>query len=282
MGIQKPVKKIKLNSDLPKEAILGSPIAEHHGKKMEKGKTKKKKIEEKIKEKKVEEKIEAEEIVEEKSAEVAEKPIKKVKIGKAKIRSRKYQEALKNIDRTIKYPAGEAIELVKKTSFSKFDGNVEAHIRLIGRSDKPEQVRGLLQYPHSTGQKVKVIILDPKKIEEILKTGKTDFDLALATPALMPQVVKLAKILGPEGKMPNPKSGTITENPQKTLEKLKSGQQEFKTDSYGIVHQVIGKVSSNSKILEENLRALLAALPVEKISSISMAATMGPGVKVQL
>ena len=282
MGTQKPVTKFNLKNNLPKEGILGSPIAEHHGKKKEKGKIKKLKLEEKIKEKKFEEKKEVEEKEETKSVtEASEKPIKKVKTGKAKIRSKKYLAVLKNIDRTKKYSLEEAIELVKKTTLSKFDGSVETHIKLINRSGKPEQVRGLLQYPHPTGKKISVVILDDKTIKEIAESKKTEADIYLATPAIMPEVVKLAKILGPKGKMPNPKAGTITDKPEETAKELKGGKVEFKSDVYGNIHQVIGKVSADKKALIENIKTLTASLPSDKIASIILCATMGPGIKVQ-
>ncbi|MEK7143113.1 MAG: hypothetical protein AAB785_02795 [Patescibacteria group bacterium] len=282
MGTQKAVKKFELENDIQKEGILGSPIAKHHGKKKEKEKTKKIKLEEKIKEKKFEEKKEVEEKVETKTVgEETEKPIKKVKTGKAKIRSKKYQATFKSLDRNKKYPPEEAIELVKKTSISKFDGTVEIHIRLISRSVKPEQVRGILQYPHPTGKKISVVILDDKTIKEIAASKKTEADIYLATPDLMSEVAKLAKILGPKGKMPNPKAGTITEKPQETAKSLASGQVEYKTDAYGIIHQVIGKVSDEQKKLEENYRALVSNLPAEKNFSITVCSTMGPGIKVR-
>jgi len=124
--------------------------------------------------------------------------------------------------------------------------------------------------------------LDEKIIEEITKTSKAEADIYLTTPALMPQVAKLAKILGPKGKMPNPKSGTITDNPEKTLKELSGGQVEYKSDNTGNIHQVIGKVSADSKKLIDNYQALISLLPKEKIIAVNLCATMGPAVKVQV
>jgi large subunit ribosomal protein L1 len=287
MGTQKPV----IMGGEPEEIISG-PIAEHHGKKKEK----KKKVEEKIKAKKFpKEKAEVSEEGKTSEAKSADLPVeasakaeekeaakKKVKVGKAKVRSKKYQKAKSLIDSAKKYEIGEAIELVKKTSITNFDGNVEVHLRLVGKSGKPEQLRGLLNYPHPTGKKISVGILNDEVIGEIEKTGKAPADIYLATPTMMPKIAKLAKILGPKGKMPNPKAGTITENPEKTKKELEAGQVEYKTDSSGNIHQVIGKVSADKKNLEENFQALLAALPSEKIVSITLCATMGPGIKVQI
>lgn len=278
MGTQKPV---IIGEELPVENA-GGPIAEHHGKKKEKGKSQKEKVEEKIKEKKFDKAEKpAQEKAEEKEEEKKEEP-KKVKQGKARIRSKKYQDAKSLIDSAKKYEIAEAIELVKKTSITKFDGNVEVHLRNLGKSGKPEQLRGLLNYPHPTGRKIKVEILDEKAIGEIEKTGKTGADIYLATPALMPKVAKLAKILGPKGKMPNPKSGTISDSPEKAKKELEGGQVEYKTDSFGNIHQVIGKVSADKEVLEENLKTLLLVVPSDKIVSITLCATMGPAIKVQL
>jgi large subunit ribosomal protein L1 len=217
--------------------------------------------------------------VKDKAGEKSEKK-KKAKKGKSRVRGAKYIKALELVERNKKYDVDEALELVKKTSLTKFDGNVEVHVRLLGKSGKPEQIRGMLQYPNSTGKQVKVVILDDKTIEEITKTQKIDADIYLTTPADMPKVAKLAKILGPKGKMPSPKSGTITEDPEKTKAELSGGKTEYKTDSYGIIHQIIGKVSMDSKALEENYKMLISVVPAEKIVSINLCATMGPGIRV--
>ncbi|MDZ7586969.1 MAG: hypothetical protein U0946_04385, partial [Patescibacteria group bacterium] len=272
--------------------------AEHHGKKKLKAQSPKLKVEEKIKAEKFkkeppfaeatggEEKIkgtekERTEKTSEAQPAVAEGEVRtKIKVGKAKVRSKKYKGSLKLIDHHKIYDIREGIELVKKTSMTKFDGNVEVHIRILSKTGKGENVRGTLKYPHPTGKKINVIILDEKVIGEIEKTKKTDFDIALATPAMMSKVAKLAKILGPKGKMPNPKSGTVTEDPEKTKKELVGGLLEYKTDNYGIVHQVIGKVSAEPEVIEENYQALLAVLPKEKIATVNMCATMGPGIKV--
>lgn len=280
MGTQRPV----VIGEVPEE--LGGPIAEHHGKKNEKVKSKKEKVTEKIKEAQFGEEKTAEKTAVKKVEAVQpeannEKPKKKIKQGKTKVRSKKYQSASALIDPQKQYNFAEAIDLVQKTSLTRFDGTVEAHIRLLGKSGKAEKLRGFLKYPHATGRKIVVATLDDKTIEEIEKTGQAPADIYLATPAQMAKVAKLAKILGPKGKMPNPKAGTITGDPEKTKVKIEGGQTEYKTDSYGNIHQVIGKVSAEPKILEENFKAFLAALPTEKIVSINLCATMGPAVKVQ-
>lgn len=262
--------------------------ADHHGKEKPKEKSSKAKLDEKIKEKKFDQpstptseaEISAKDIKEEKG-EAPKSESKKPKKGKAKIRSKKYQEVKALIDVKEKYNLDEALDLVKKTSITKFPGNVEAHIRLAGKMGKPEQVRGLLQYPFSTGRTISVVILDEKIIDEIAETKKIGADIYLATSALMPKVGKLAKILGPKGKMPNPKAGTITANPEKTKKDLEGGQTEYKTDNGGNIHQVIGKVSDKAEELLENYKALMAVLPSDKITGIHLCATMGPAIKVK-
>lgn len=211
----------------------------------------------------------------------AAKKSKKVKKGKAKIRSKKYQTVKDLIDVKEKYDIADALEMVKKTTLTKFDGNVEVHVRLAGKMGKPEQVRGLLQYPFSTGRSISVVILDEKLIDEIADSKKIAADIYLATPALMPKVAKLAKILGPKGKMPNPKAGTITADPEKTKKDLEGGQVEYKTDKGGNIHQVIGKISGKVEELTANFKELLSALPNDKITSLHVCATMGPSIKVK-
>lgn len=260
---------------------------EHHGRQKEEVKTKKKDVEEEIKQAKIkdnqenQENLEDQEETEEKTETKETKKTSKKKAGKAKVRSKKYQAARDLVEANKKYDLEEGIELVKKTSMTKFDGNVELHVRILGKSGKPEQIRGLIQYPHSTGKKMSVVVLDEKTIEEIAKTGKVDADIYLTTPADMPKVAKLAKILGPKGKMPNPKSGTITDDPEKTKKDLEGGQAEYKTDNTGNIHQIIGKISADAKALMENYNTLIAVLPKDKIVSINLCATMGPSVKIQ-
>ena len=278
---------------LEKGQDLGEIKADHHGKGKGKVKTQKEKVGEKVRQAKQKKDVEVKDVEEqEKKASVpADKQEAKSaeakgevreKQGKAKIRSKKYQVLYSLIDPKKKYEIVEALELVKKTSMTKFDGNVEVHIRLLGKSGKPEQVRGLLQYPHPTGKKIEVAVLDDKTIEEIEKSGKADADIYLTTPAQMPKVAKLAKILGPKGKMPNPKAGTIVEDIEKAKAELAGGKVEYKTDTYGSVHQVIGKVSGKSEDLQENFKELISVLPIEKAVSITLCATMGPGVKVSI
>lgn len=280
---------IKASEDaIEKGQDLSEIEADHHGKEKPPKKSSKAKLDEKIKEKKFDQpaaptsKVEISTAgIKEKKGEAPKPKAEKPKKGKAKIRSKKYQAVKVLIDVKEKYDLDEALALVKKTSMTKFDGNVEVHIRLTGKMGKPEQVRGLLQYPHSTGRSIAVIILDEKLIDEIAESKKIAADIYLATPALMPKVGKLAKILGPKGKMPNPKAGTITVDPEKTKKNLEGGQVEYKTDAGGNIHQVIGKVSGKTEELSANFKELLSALPSDKIASLYLCATMGPAVKIK-
>jgi large subunit ribosomal protein L1 len=193
----------------------------------------------------------------------------------------KYREAAAQIDKNKVYSVDEALELVKKTSYTKFDGSVEVHVNLTPAKKNDEAVRGTVTLPHGTGRERRVVIITDEMIEKIEK-GWMDFDVAVATPDMMPKLAKLAKVLGPKGLMPNPKSGTVTADPAKAAEELKGGRVEFKADSLGNIHQAIGKVSWDVAKLAENLQTFAGALPKGRVRTISLAPTMGPGVKVQL
>ena len=140
----------------------------------------------------------------------------------------------------------------------------------------------MLALPHGTGKKQNVVILDEKRIDEIAKTGKVDFDVAIATPAMMPNIAKIARILGPKGKMPNPKVGTVTDEPEKVKREMEQRSVELRADTLGNVHQVIGKVDWPTEKMAENAEAVLNKLPKNQIASITFAATMGPGVPANL
>lgn len=214
----------------------------------------------------------------------SKKKVTKKKSSGPKVRSKKYQEKYILVDRNKFYNLNEALELVKKTSYTKFDASVEMHIRLVVPKNKKgkNELRGILQLPHSNGKEPKVGVIDEAMAEKILKEKKTEFDILLAKPEMMPKIARVAKILGPQGKMPNPKTGTVSADIEKTLKEIKSGRVEYKSDDTGNVHQMIGKVSFDSKKLEENYQAIFAAIGAGKIQSITLSATMGPGVKVKL
>ena len=219
---------------------------------------------------------------------------------------RRYREAREKIDREHEYPPAEAIELLKELPSTKFDESVELHIRTgLNVRHADEQLRGTLSMPNGLGRDVTVVvfakgdkareaeeagadIVGAEDLAERIEGGFTDFDVAIATPDLMPVVGRLGRILGPQGKMPNPKVGTVTMDVGKAVEESKAGKVEYRTDRTAIVHMTVGKASfpdehllaNYQAIIEELIRAKPSAAKGKYIRSIVMASTMGPGVKV--
>lgn len=194
-----------------------------------------------------------------------------------KKRGKQYQVAKKLVDPGRLYPLGETISLLKKTSVAKFDGTVEAHFNVLEKG-----LSGMVVLPHGTGKKLRVAIASEKILGEI-ESGKINFDILVSPPEMMPKLAKVAKILGPRGLMPNPKAGTISEDPQKLVKTWESGRLNFKTETQApLIHTVIGKVSFPEKHLEENLKALVSAIGKHKIEKMTLTSTMGPGIKVDL
>ncbi len=210
-------------------------------------------------------------------------------------------------DKNKTYQIEEAIEIVKKINKAKFDASIEVHIRLgIDTKKGDQQVRSAANLPHGTGKVIRVaafvspeneaaakaagadLVGSEELIAEIKKTGKTDFQVAIAEPALMKNLAVIAKVLGTRGLMPSPKNDTVTNNPVKTIEELKKGKVSFKNDDTGNLHTVIGKVSFDTKKLLENYQALIEVIKKSKPSSskgsfiknISLASSMSTGVKV--
>jgi large subunit ribosomal protein L1 len=204
------------------------------------------------------------------------------------------------------YPIAEAIAEVKKNTKAKFDESIEVHAHLaIDPKKSDQQVRGVAELPHGTGKKMKIAVFTTTQkkeaeaagadfsggeefVEKVRTSGKVDFDIAIATPEMMPRLATVAKILGPKGLMPNPKNKTVTPKVKEIIESLKKGRADFKNDNTGNVHQVIGKISFDEKKLEENFVAFIEALKKSKpeaskgkfIKSISLCSTMGKAVKV--
>ena len=222
-------------------------------------------------------------------------------------RGKKYVEAAKLIDRTTLYDKEEAIGLVKKSAVAKFDETIEAHIRTgcDGRHAE-QQIRGAVVLPNGTGKTVRVLVFAKgDKVNEaeaagadyvggddliprIQNEGWLDFDVVVATPDMMGVVGRLGKILGPKGLMPNPKAGTVTMDVTKAVNDIKAGKIEYRLDKSNIVHVPIGKASFTEEKLQENFNALMdaivkarpSALKGQYLKSITLASTMGPGVKV--
>lgn len=203
-----------------------------------------------------------------------EAKVEKKAVKAKKVRGKKYQAVRAKLDKSKLYPVKEAVELVKKLSYSRFVGSVEAHIvvREVGDSVN-------LALPHSTGQSVKVTIVDAEVLSNI-EAGKIDFDILVAHPEFMPKLAKFAKVLGPKGLMPNPKNGTLTPNPELKKKELEAGKFNLKTEKKApLMHLIIGKTDMSSADLVANIETLVKALK-GKILKLVIAPSMGPGIKV--
>lgn len=224
-------------------------------------------------------------------------------------RSKRYQEIAKKVDKNKVYSLADAIKLIKETANTKFDASVEVHAKLgIDPKKGDQQVRGSVSLPFGTGKTKKIaafVSADKEKeakeagadlvggqemIDEIKSSGKVNFEVALATPDMMPKLAVIAKILGPKGLMPSPKNETITTNLKKTIADLKGGRVNFKNDDTSNIHQTIGKVSFTEQQLADNLCAFVDALKKAKpatakgtyLQSMSLSSSMGPGIKVEI
>lgn len=208
------------------------------------------------------------------------------KLNQPNAHSKRYEEVSQKVDSTKAYALSEAIDLVKATATTKFEGSVELHLHLTAKKGKKgvedELMRGVLHLPHGLGKDRKVVILNEETIEQIAKTQKIDFDVAIATPALMPKMGKIAKILGTKGKMPNPKVGTVTDKPEEIKKEIEAGRVEFRQDASRNIHQMVGKVSWETTKLVENIQAVLKTFPANRLASVTVTSTMGPSVKIAL
>jgi large subunit ribosomal protein L1 len=224
--------------------------------------------------------------------------------------SKRYAELAKKIDKSYAYSAEEALALVKETATTKFDSSIEVHVNLgIDPRKGDQQIRNTLTLPHGTGKSKKIAVFTAnaeaeaaakgagadfvygeEAIAELARTGKIEFEVAVATPDMMPKLAKVAKILGPRGLMPSPKNETVTPNVAKAVTELKGGRVAYKNDDTANVHQVIGRASFDAAKLVENFQAFMDSLRKAKpasakgqyIRSVTVTSTMGPGVKVNL
>ena len=224
-------------------------------------------------------------------------------------KGKRYEEALKKVDKQKLYTKEEAIKLVKETSYANFDASVEVAMNLnLDTKKADQQLRGATLLPNGTGKTKKVLVLakgdaakaakeagadyvgDTDMIEKIQKENWLEFDSLIATPDMMPALGKIGRILGPKGLMPNPKTGTVTMDTKKAVEEVKKGRVEYSTDSYGNVHALIGKVSFEDEKLIENLKTFVTLIIKSKpsvvkgtfVKNISVSSTMGPGIKIDV
>ena len=224
-----------------------------------------------------------------------------------KKRSKKYSESIAKIEKGKLYTKEEAVKLVKETSTCKFDASVEIAMRLnLDTKKADQQLRGAIVLPKGTGKETRVLVIakgeqakaaeeagadyvgDVNLLEKIEKENWFEFDTMIATPDMMPLLGKLGRVLGPKGLMPNPKTGTVTTNVKEAVEQVKAGRVEYRTDSFGNIHGVIGKVSFSEEDLLANLDAFVntilrikpATVKGEYVKNISISSTMGPGIKV--
>lgn len=237
-----------------------------------------------------------------------DKPKKPVKPARSRLerRSKKYREAAKLIDGTKLYTIADALELATKTSTTKFDATVELHVRLgVDPRQADQNIRDNIVLPAGTGKTVRVAVFADEETAKAAKKagadiagdqdflaqldkGIIDFDVLIATPSVMARLSKYARVLGPKGLMPNPKSGTVTNDVAKAVSQAKAGKVEYRVDSTGIVHIGIGKVSFGAKKLNDNIQAVVASIKQNKpasikgiyVRSIAITTSMGPSIKV--
>ena len=221
--------------------------------------------------------------------------------------SKRHKNNLSTIDRESEYDLKEAISLIKSASLTKFDESIDMAINLgVDPRHADQLVRGTVSLPNGTGKNVRIIVItkdDDKESEakkagadeagfdvliDKIKTGWVDFDVMIATPDVMPDVGKLGKVLGPRGLMPNPKTGTVTNDISKAVSEIKTGKVEYRVDKFGIIHVSVGKISFEENKICENINACMNAIIKSKPTSLkgtylkkcTISTTMGPGIKI--
>ncbi len=224
-------------------------------------------------------------------------------------KGKKYLESASKVEKNKLYSKEEAVKLVKETSYADFDASVEVAMHLnLDTKKADQQLRGAVVLPKGTGKTKKVLVIakgdaakaakeagadyvgETEMIEKIQKENWFDFDTLIATPDMMPALGKIGRILGPKGLMPNPKTGTVTMDTKKAVEEVKKGRVEYRTDSFGNVHVLIGKVSFSEEDLLANLKTFVTLIVKSKpsvvkgtyVKNISLSSTMGPGIKVDV
>lgn len=222
-------------------------------------------------------------------------------------RGKKYRDAAAKVEKDKVYSLSEALKLAVETSTTKFDSSIEIHVRLgVDPRQADQNIRATVTLPHGTGKSIRVAVFAPEadhakakkagadivgdeEFMKLLDKETIDFDVLIATPAYMPKLGKYARLLGPKGLMPNPKSGTVAADVEKAVSEAKAGKVEYRVDKQATIHLSVGKVSFGAAKLEENAQTFFASLQSQKpaslknvfIKSIAIATTMGPGIKVE-
>lgn len=197
--------------------------------------------------------------------------------SRPKVRGKQYLSSLKSVKADAEYSIQEAVKILKKASYAQFDESVEIHLNVTKTG-----LKGEVSLPHSTGRVVRVAFASDELLDKV-EEGTIDFDILIAHPSFMPKLAKYARILGPKGLMPNPKNGTITTEPEKASEKFTSGTIQWKTESkFPIIHQVVSKMNSSEKEIEENIEAFLKSVGEKNIQSAFVSASMTPSVKLSI
>ena len=233
------------------------------------------------------------------------KTTREKKVTKANLRSKRYEKVASFVDKSKEYPLSEAIEIVKKTANTKFDSSLEVHINLNTDHTKSDQfIRISINLPNGSGQKLRVLVFGGNAVElkklgvesgtdstiDKLISGKVKTDKIISTPDWMVKLTKAAKFLGPKGLMPNPKSGTITLEPEKLVKDMQGGMIEVKTEAQSIIHAITGKISYPTEKLEQNVKTLVEGVQKAKpeglkkplIKSVFLSSSMGPSVKLDI
>ena len=218
----------------------------------------------------------AKEKKEEKKPKSEEKKEAKANVSK-KVRGKKYKAAVKKLGEVKKMKLAEAVELLKKVKYVSFDESVDLHMNV-----EKTGLRGEVELPHSTGKTVRVAIVSDIVLEQ-LANGKIEFDVLITHPSFMSKLARFAKVLGPKGMMPNPKAGTVSTTPEEVAKKFMKGTLRWKTEpKFPIIHQLIGKLSYESKILTENAQAFINAVGKTQIKSMFIASSMGPSIEIEV
>ncbi len=244
------------------------------------------KAEEREKERKEKEEKEKEEAKlaakEAKSKEITEKKAVKVAVRVKPRHGKKHRAASDKIEKGKEYSIADGVKLAKETTIAKFDATIELHVKI---SKKQENVRGTYTLPGGAVKEKKVLEVTEKNLDDVLakvKAGKADFDIMIAHPSVMPKLATVAKILGPKGLMPNPKSGTVSEDVSAAAAEFKGGRIEYKADKSNIVHAAIAKVSFDDEKIIANINATISQFPANRIESVYLTTSMGPSIKLSL